>query len=88
MSGLDLSKNKNTASDIGYNYQISTADIVSMAPSGSRDISITTYSNGTHQDTHTVFTSSGQSYTEVGNVGSFIANGQTYTVHWLTVATH
>jgi hypothetical protein len=89
LSTIDLSKNKNTVSDIGFNYQISTSDIIAMAPTTTKNITFVTYNNGAgHSDTHTVFTASGISYTETGNVGTITTSSASYTVSWQTVNIH
>lgn len=87
MTTIDLSKNIYSSSS-GFNYSISTQDIINMT-SSSKDITIKTYSNSGVADTHVVTASSGQSYSENGSgLGTITAGSSTYTVHWTTVATH
>ena len=87
MTTVDLSKNVFSATS-GFNYSISTQDIINMA-SSSKDITIRTYSNAGVADTHVVTSSTGHTYSEnASGVGTITASGTTYTVHWTTVATH
>jgi hypothetical protein len=87
ISTLDLSKNTYSITN-GFNYSISTQDIINMA-SSSKDITIRTFSNAGVADTHVVTSSPGHTYIEnASGVGSITAGATTYTVHWTTVATH
>jgi hypothetical protein len=87
MSTIDLSKNVFSATS-GFNYSLSTQDIINMA-STSKDITIRTYSNAGVADTHVVTASSGHTYSEnAAGLGTITAGGNSYAVHWVTVATH
>lgn len=87
MSTVDLSKNVLNATS-GFNYSISTQDIINMT-SSSKDITIRTFSNAGVADTHVVTSSTGHTYSEnASGLGTISAGGTTYTVHWTTVATH
>lgn len=84
---VDLSKNVLNATS-GYNYSITTQDIMNMTTS-SNNITIKTYSASGVADTHVVTQSAGHSYSEnAAGVGTITAGTTSYTVNWVTVATH